>query len=522
MIENQDHKRALCAAAERLKSGDGAGATADLKQFVNTRLDLEGRPDDLTAYIFAAALTKAAAGRGVDEAHIYLRDYDVPQIHLFDLLATRVPFVSLAGPVANHILFEKMKGRDEVVLLDVGCGTGRQAAALIDKLAAEGAWPRRFTVVGIEPSLETLKLAESTILERARALKVELYFHGIHGLAENLTDEDWAAIRRFRGDLFVSEAFAVHHIAGHTEEETSRLRDQVLSRIRSLDPVAFVLAEPNSDHNEPDFFRRLTNCFHHFSVGFRVIDQLGISQRDKNALKVCFFGREIEDIVGNSDANRRERHESTASWVRRLTAAGFRVETGFPFLSEYKPPVIEVKEYRDHVGFDYEGESIVSVLCAVPTERVTSAHTASFRLELGGFDAELYLRVLITIAKADQIIHRSERDFIEAQAQILKVDDRAMWDESPVDLEKLRHINASPRTREAIVRDCLLLATLDGEYQEQERALIGRIAEAFSLTPQELAELEALARGMTPPLADKTPGWLKELWAISSKGNLDL
>jgi hypothetical protein len=79
----------------------------------------------------------------------------------------------------------------------------------------------------------------------------------------------------------IHASFALHHIQDRTGVDA---RNQVLQRLRTLNPVALVLSEPNVDHMEKDYVKRFYNCWSHFGITFEVIDALGFEQKDKDAL----------------------------------------------------------------------------------------------------------------------------------------------------------------------------------------------------------------------------------------------
>ena len=145
------------------------------------------------------------------------------------------------------------------------------------------------------------------------------------------------------------------------------VRDDVLRRLRWLGPRLLVLSEPNLHSHERDFYTRFRLCFSHFEVVFAAIDALPVQDRDKNALKVCFFGREIVDMLGRPEGRRTERHESTSSWLRRLDASGWeaRFDASVPARSDSG---VEVRARGTHASIEFGGEPIISVLCATPRD----------------------------------------------------------------------------------------------------------------------------------------------------------
>ena len=105
-----------------------------------------------------------------------------------------------------------------------------------------------------------------------------------------------------RGDLVINAAFSAHHIQS-TGAGPEAARDDVFRRLRSLNPRALILAEPNADHINPDLGARFDACWTHFRAMFQFVDGLQIEERDRSAIKL-FFAREIDDILANAEVPR--------------------------------------------------------------------------------------------------------------------------------------------------------------------------------------------------------------------------
>lgn len=133
-------------------------------------------------------------------------------------------------------------------------------------------------------------------------------------------------------------------------------------------------------------------------------------------------------------------------------------------------------------------------------------------LLLEDFDAEAYLRALIAVVKVHGI-EEVERDFVEARARTLGVDPSHLWDETLDELPPIRGEMSDP-TRRVVLRDCILIACIDGEYTDTERAWIHRIRDWLGLDEQTvdlfedwfrryydlMDEQEALLCGFEPPV----------------------
>ncbi len=331
---------------------------------------LQGHPDPRCTglMVFASAMAERLADAQAEAANLYLRRFEVPQIELFNLLGRHVPMARMATRIANDVLAQAIVGEPHPTLIDVGIGTGRQFAALLDDLAAAGVLPQALTVMGIEPAADALAQAHQNLAAQATRLGVVLHFHGFAAAAEALDDTAWQQIAAACGTApAVNAAFALHHIADDAQGLDQR--NAVLRRLQALQPCCLVLAEPDVDHLEPRFFQRFRNCFAHFGAVFQVLDALPMQQAERDALKVGFFGREIVDILGTPEGLRSERHERAAAWFQRLVASGFSVRAaGVPLPASSHAAV--VAELRGKcIALAAGPEALVSVLVAQPRSR---------------------------------------------------------------------------------------------------------------------------------------------------------
>jgi hypothetical protein len=351
----------LLAVVNETLAGRNENARTLLAGLVDDHLDAGAHGEDLQYYIFASALSKRLESDKSAEINLYLRQFEKTQISLFNLLAEHLPTVALAGPLANQVLAGYVGGQDEVTLLDVGIGSGRQEVALLHRLATDGLLPRKLNLIAIEPDAGSLLEAGSALAEAADALGVELDFHPLHKVVEELDDEDWAFFASFGAPLVVLSAFAVHHVRSAPGQ---RARDELFHRLRALQPDAVVLCEPSSNHDSHSLLERFEASWHHFGLTFRIIDGLDVADREKAAMKM-FFAREIEDILANAEETRCERHEPVEAWVRRFRDAGFTpcAEWGI-LMGEQPDGPVRIAARDGYLGLDYGDETLVAILCA--------------------------------------------------------------------------------------------------------------------------------------------------------------
>lgn len=350
----------LLAVVNETLAGHGENARTLLAGLVDD-LDSGAHGDDLQYYIFASALSKRLESDKSAEINLYLRQFEKTQISLFNLLAQHLPTVALAGPLANEVLGGYIAGQDEVTLLDVGIGSGRQEVALLYALAAQRRLPRKLNVIAIEPDAGSLLEAGSALAQAAETLGVELDFHPLHKVVEELDEADWALFASFGAPLVVLGAFAVHHVRSAPGKSA---RDELFRRLRALEPDAVVLCESSSNHDSDSLLERFQASWKHFGLTFRIIDGLDVADGEKAAMKM-FFAREIEDIVANAEETRCERHEPVEAWVRRFRDAGFTpcAEWGI-LMGEQPGGPVRIAPRDGYLGLDYGDETLVAILCA--------------------------------------------------------------------------------------------------------------------------------------------------------------
>lgn len=340
------------------RTGNARALLADL---VGTHLDDGAHGDDLQYYIFASALSRRLAWDKHEEINLYLRQFETTQITLFNLLARHLPTVAHAAPLANEVLAGYLASQDEVTLLDIGIGSGRQEVALLALLAERGQLPRKLNVIAIEPDAGSLLEAGASLADAADALGMALDFHPVHKVVEELDEADWAVFGSFGAPMVVLGSFAVHHIRPRPGGST---RDALLRRLRALEPDAVVLCEPSSNHDSPSLLERFEASWHHFGMNFRIIDGLeDVPAAEKAAMKM-FFAREIEDILANAEASRCERHEPAEVWVQRFRDAGFTPCAEWGIIDLPDAGAVRVVPRDGYLGMEYADETLVAILCA--------------------------------------------------------------------------------------------------------------------------------------------------------------
>lgn len=105
-------------------------------------------------------------------------------------------------------------------------------------------------------------------------------------------------------------------------------------------------------------------------------------------------------------------------------------------------------------------------------------------------------RAMLAVARADGTADPRELDLIEELSPV----DTTASDPSPAELAA-----AFPEAagRDLVLKSSLLVALVDGDYSDAERAVVASYAEAFGLTPARLDELASSVKAflMAPLLS---------------------
>jgi len=307
--------------------------------------------------LIASLLTDAMNKRfqtGTTHQHIYLKNDEVSQIQLFNILIEKFPFVKYSQLITNNAIIETIGNASEASIIDIGIGQGAQILHVIE-LARQLPNLKKLNIVGIEPFADALQKATVNINACSETVPFEIEFTGINAFIEEF---DLSSLQQLPGVLIVNASLALHHI------QDQQKRENVMAGIKKLNPAAFLLIEPNVDHFEKDLATRFHNCYHHYYNIFKVIDRLDINENDKTSLKL-FFGREIEDVIGKAESDRHEKHEKATTWINRLQRHGFSLNG-----SALKSPVrsangVEIKYHKEgFLGFTNETETVLAVMYA--------------------------------------------------------------------------------------------------------------------------------------------------------------
>lgn len=318
----EERYKILLSACQDIRRHRERHAKPVMAQQILAEVGMDVPSDSLLSHMIAEALLLRVDRNLLSGKNIYLQQYDVSQIDLFGLLPRAIPHVPQSYAIANQYLARALRPLATAAVIDIGIGKGAQVADLLRALAVDPGRLRRLRVVALDPSAASVAEAAATIAALQPDLPFQVDVLALRALVEQC---DAAMLQAAAGDvegIVINAAYALHHTR-HASSD-GEARTELLRRLAVLQPRVFTLVEPNANHDTEQLTRRVHSCWEHFGTVFDLIDRSAATPLEKFAIKEKFFGREVRDILGTSDAFRCERHEPYESWLLRLTKAGLR------------------------------------------------------------------------------------------------------------------------------------------------------------------------------------------------------
>lgn len=96
------------------------------------------------------------------------------------------------------------------------------------------------------------------------------------------------------------------------------------------------------------------------------------------------------------------------------------------------------------------------------------------------FNAEFYIRVLVAIAKSDRFNGPPEYKYVKKLADSLSVDIVKIWNETSKNFS-LVSTDVSRMTALLLIKDCIMLASLDGNFSLDEKQRVYSYAEKMDV-----------------------------------------
>ena len=237
----------------------------------------------------------------------YLKEFEIPQIRLFDILANSFSLVLEAQKLVGKCIISLANNQRHLCLIDIGIGRSVQMARILQSLN-ECKHIETVTLIGIEIQKDSLEFSKNLLDEMKKSLHFNLNFYPINQSIEEIGfDKIHGLIPSNNGKLIINASLALHHV------QSIETRTRILSILASLNPDLLTLIEPNVNCFANDFEERCMNAYEHFGALYAYINTLALKDEEKKGLKQ-FFSNELFDAIALPDEYRFEKYDLSNNW----------------------------------------------------------------------------------------------------------------------------------------------------------------------------------------------------------------
>jgi len=303
-----------------------------------------------------ALLSRNSDAQKGSAQNTYLKEFEIPQIKLFDILANHFPLVLESQQMAHECLLRAMRDCQHLCIVDLGIGRSVQMQRLLQILNRVPSI-KKVTLIGVDIMQQALVHSEQLLTYEKKYLRYAIDFHLLHDVVEKM---DFAHLRSLipsdHDFLYINASLTLHHVQQGEE------RDALFRNCKGLSPNLMTLIEPNTSTFTNDFGLRVERAIEHFYALYDYTHRLPLQEEEKRSLKT-FFGNDFYDPIAHADEARYEKLERGEEWIARATHAGF-----IPFV-EKDPVALRKIENIDlciddaqYTSFCYKGVDLLSLI----------------------------------------------------------------------------------------------------------------------------------------------------------------
>lgn len=286
----------------------------------------------------------------------YLKEFEIPQAFLFDILANRFPLLLGAQSLLLNRIKTTAANHRQICLLDLGCGRGEQLVRILNALN-EVPDLKSVTVIGTELQTASLDFCTSYVASVSHRFHYVLRFKPLAGALEDLTKEQvQALLPKACGVLLINASLVLHHV------QQLEQRRRLFALLHSLQPALLTLVEPDTNCFTDETEQRVLNAYEHFGSLYSYISTLPVNAAERKGLKQ-FFRNELYDAVVLPDTHRFEKYLPGDQWMAMAAAAGF-APVPLPALTVL-PEIhgIDATEMTTgYTRFSYKGSGLLGVM----------------------------------------------------------------------------------------------------------------------------------------------------------------
>jgi hypothetical protein len=332
--------------------------TSDLVQQTLDRLSNTIGPADqqLLMQLENALFSRNSDAQKGSAQNTYLKDFEIPQIKLFDILANHFPLVLESQQMAHECLVRKMKDCHHLCIVDLGIGRSVQMQRLL-RLLNEVPSIEKVTLIGVDIMQQALVHSEQLLTHEKPNLRFAFEFHLLNNVVEKLDFEQLQSLIPSNHDfLYINASLTLHHVQQGEE------RDVLFRNCKGLSPNLMTLIEPNTSTFTDDFGLRVERAIEHFYALYDYTHTLPLREEEKRSLKT-FFGNDFFDPIAHADEARYEKLERGEEWIARASSAGFK-----PFVEKDPVAIRKIKNIdlriddAQYTSFCYKGVDLLSLI----------------------------------------------------------------------------------------------------------------------------------------------------------------
>jgi len=328
-----------------------------MELWLKTQFEKETLPDHLFLEHLKLGLDFRRLGMKPESIqNTYLKQQEVSQIVLFDILANKFPLVLVAQHIVEDAILSALVGRKHICIIDVGIGRGIQMLRLLKKIDQQ-LNPDSVTLIGIELTKDAAAFTDNQLKEKANDFSFQLNHTILNMPAESITADLLSEyIPESSGSPIVNASLTLHHIQGNHQ------RKRLLEELKAIHPALLTLIEPDAETMTNDADERILNASIHFNSLYKYANTLDLTTTENNTLKT-FFSNDFFDPIAYQDEYRFERLQSAETWIQTAQSAGFNVADLRSFYQTDTIPNIDVE--RNPFGFLRFGFGDTSLLSVI-------------------------------------------------------------------------------------------------------------------------------------------------------------
>uniref|UniRef100_A0A803MKR0 Scarecrow-like protein 8 n=2 Tax=Chenopodium quinoa TaxID=63459 RepID=A0A803MKR0_CHEQI len=374
--ETLSAKQLIAEAAMAIAEGKNEPAT-DLLARLSRISNSKGSSEQRLAFYMGNALRCRACPNEISAPvhELYSEEQMLAMYSLYDIS----PCFKFGLLAANLVMLEAITSALQegikVHVIDFDVGHGAQYINLLRALAERrsqivsaraGSYELKVTVVETEVNNRGVKESvREGLIKLAERVGINLKFQGLSRRITELTRESLGC--EDGEAIVVNFAFKLHRVPDESVS-MENLRDELLRRVKGLNPRAVTLVEQEMNGNTAPFMTRVNESCAYYGALLDSLESTLPKENSDRARVEEGLGRKMSNSVACEGRERVERAEVFGKWRARMGMAGFELKPLSQSVAESMRaklnsarggnPGFTVKEENGGVGFGWMGRTL--------------------------------------------------------------------------------------------------------------------------------------------------------------------